>query len=116
MVRNYKPKKDTKLLEVKIIEAVSKIENENFSARAAAIAVEIPFSTLQSHLMKLKNPSIVKHVGTVSYIPAEHENELVACLKSVARWGFPLTRKEIKTTVSDFVINKAGTNELAVHL
>ncbi|GBM30422.1 hypothetical protein AVEN_203000-1 [Araneus ventricosus] len=84
MVRNYKPEKDTKLLEVTINEAVSKIENESFSVRAAAIAVEIHFSTLHSHLMKLENPSVVKHVRTVTHIPAEHENELVACLKNVA--------------------------------
>ncbi|GBO44827.1 hypothetical protein AVEN_247155-1 [Araneus ventricosus] len=56
-------------------------------------------------------------MGTASYIPAEHENELAACVKSVARWGFPFTHKEIKITVSDLVIkNKEGTNELAVHL
>ncbi|GBN42767.1 hypothetical protein AVEN_70428-1 [Araneus ventricosus] len=117
MVRKYKPKKDTKLLEVKINEAVLRIENESFIARAAAIAVEIPFSTLHSHLLKLQNPSVVKHVGTVSCISVEHENDLAACLKSVARRGFPLTRKEIKITVSDFVIkNKEGTNELPVYL
>ncbi|GBL76413.1 hypothetical protein AVEN_199718-1 [Araneus ventricosus] len=35
----------------------------------------------------------------------------------VAIWGFPFTRKEIKITVSDFVIkNKECTNELAVRL
>ncbi|GBM74501.1 hypothetical protein AVEN_25416-1 [Araneus ventricosus] len=116
MMRNYKPKKDTKLIEVKINEVVSKIENKSFSVTAAAIAVEIPFSTLHSHLMKLKNPSVVKHVGTATYIPPEHENELAACVKSMAEWGFPFTHKEIKITVSDFVIKNKSTNELAVHL
>ncbi|GBM86670.1 hypothetical protein AVEN_87432-1 [Araneus ventricosus] len=56
-------------------------------------------------------------MGTVSYIPAVHENELAACLKSVARWGYPLAHKEIKISVSDFVIkSKESTNELDVHL
>ncbi|GBM57836.1 hypothetical protein AVEN_200365-1 [Araneus ventricosus] len=91
MVRNYKAKKDIKLIEVKINEAVSKIENKSFSVRAAAIAVEIPFSTLHSHLMRLKYLAVVKHVGTASYIPAEYESKLAACVKSVARWGFPFT-------------------------
>ncbi|XP_071043034.1 tigger transposable element-derived protein 6-like [Parasteatoda tepidariorum] len=93
------------------------IENENFSVRAAARAVDIPYSTLHCRLMKLKNPAKVTHVGTLSYIPAEHENELAACLKCMARWGFPVTRKEIKVIVYDFVIkNKEGTTALAVHL
>ncbi|GBM30120.1 hypothetical protein AVEN_78518-1 [Araneus ventricosus] len=88
MVRNCKPKKDAQLLEDKINEALSKIENESFSVRAAAIVVEIHFSTLHSHLKKLKNPSVVKHVETVTHILVEHENELAACLKSVARWRY----------------------------
>ena len=104
MVRYYKPKKDIKLLEAKILQAVFKIENENSSIRAAAKAVKIPFLnfafSLDGNEKAIKS---IRHVGTIRYKPEEHENELAACLKSMARWGFPLTHKEIKITVSDFV-------------
>ncbi|GBM18624.1 hypothetical protein AVEN_110287-1 [Araneus ventricosus] len=85
MVRNYKPEKDIKFLEVKINEAVSKIENGSFSVRAAAVSVVVNF-TLSLNEIK-ESITVVKHLGVVSYIPAGHENELAACLKSVARWG-----------------------------
>ncbi|GBM53056.1 hypothetical protein AVEN_58779-1 [Araneus ventricosus] len=87
MVRNYKPKKDIKFLEVKINEDESKIENESLSMRAAAIAVEIPFNFTLSLKEVKESITVVKHVEAVPYIPAEYENELAACLQSVARWG-----------------------------
>nr|XP_042900937.1 uncharacterized protein LOC107438072 isoform X1 [Parasteatoda tepidariorum] len=41
--------------------------------------------------MKLQNPAKVTHVKTLSYISAEHENELAACLKSMERKRIPDT-------------------------
>ncbi|GBM52892.1 hypothetical protein AVEN_162388-1 [Araneus ventricosus] len=92
------------------------MENGNLSQHSAAKAVGISHSTLQAYLSSLQNkPNIVKPVGTPLNLP--EENELTACLKCMARWGFPLTRTEIKIVVAKFVTeNKQGETILYKHV
>lgn len=117
MPRNYKRKKDPELIKNKLDEAVLKVEVDNLSMRAAAKEVDIPFSTLQLHMQNLKNKVMKRPVGAPLSIPETDENELAACLKCMAKWGFPLSRAEIKLVVAEFISkNMEGTSDLSNYL
>lgn len=110
MVRNYikkrseQPKYSTEKLE----RALDEIRARTLTIHKASVVYNIPFSTLYCRSKGLRG-SVKKSKGRSTALSQDVENTLATSVKTLARWGFGLTRKEIMELVGQYV----NTNNLS---
>lgn len=81
--------------------ALSDIKN-GLSVRGASKKHEVPFSTL---LHAKKGTRIVGvDAGRPTAIPPIEENKLANGLKTLERWGWSLSRKEVFEVIAEFLL------------
>lgn len=87
--------------------AIAAAKMQNYSVKKAAITFKVPRSTLILRLKGWKNrkPSINKSAGRQVDLSPEVETNLACKIKTMANWGFGLSRKEILLMVGSYVKN-----------
>lgn len=98
MVRNYKKKGDVYSPDV-LTKAISEVVNEKKSIRTVAEKYKISKSVLAR---KIIDP-VAKKRGRKVALSLKHEQELSKHLNILAKWGFPLSKEDVKNVVREFV-------------
>ncbi|KAK9687901.1 hypothetical protein QE152_g35920 [Popillia japonica] len=96
MVRNYKRKSDRakNYNKENIAQTLIELEGGLIIVHGASKKYKIPKTTLHDHL-KGKHGSKSRTYCRGLVIPLEHEETLANGLKTLKRWGFGLSRKEV---------------------
>ncbi|CAB3251132.1 unnamed protein product [Arctia plantaginis] len=104
MVRNYVKKKETgpKYSEDKLNRALEEIQASRLTIHRASTLYGIPFLTLYSRIKGTRG-AIKKAKGRRTALAESIENVLATSIKTLAKWGFGLSRKEIFELVGHFV-------------
>ncbi|XP_047026859.1 uncharacterized protein LOC124635108 [Helicoverpa zea] len=110
MVRNYLKKKGPpKYSEEKLQRALDEIKAGTLTIHKASVLYGIPFATLYCR-NKGTRGAIKKCKGRRTALPENVENVLATSVKTLAKWGFGLSRKEIIELVGQYVnVNKIET-------
>ncbi|KAJ8888189.1 hypothetical protein PR048_007676 [Dryococelus australis] len=112
MVRNYKrkTKRGLQYTQDNIQEAKLEINAGHCNIYSPSKRFKIPYTTL---LYKLKGVRAVKNrsQGKATSIPEEAEKRLAECIKTMDKWGFGITRREMLELVGSYVQrNKSDTS------
>lgn len=99
MPRKYVPKQKT-YSELKLQEALNKVKNAELSYREAEQMYKIDKSLLWR---KIHNLNANKQ-GRKTVLSKEAEEDLANKIKIMAKWGWALTRSEIKSIVHTYVV------------
>lgn len=104
MVRNYikKSSAQPKYSEEQLQRALDEIKAGTLSVYKASVVYKVPFSTLYCR-SKGTRGRIKKSKGRKTALPENIENTLAASVKTLAKWGFGLGRKEIMDLVGQYV-------------
>lgn len=104
MVRNYVKKKETrsKYSEERLSRAIEEIRAGRLTIHKASTLYGIPFSTLYCRIKGTRGV-IKKSKGRRTALDKNIENMLATSIKTLAKWGFGLSRKEILELVGQFV-------------
>lgn len=113
MVRNYQNKRP-KVDEQRLKEAAAAVLDNKLSIRDAAKNYKVNRSTLGRFIKSAGERGTVG--GHLSMHP-DSEIELAACLTTMAKWGFGLTREEVKVIVQMYVnANRNETSDIGDYL
>lgn len=108
MPRNYKPKPKT--YNQQQVQNALQYHQENPTESVRSIARKFG---LKKDLLfdRIKGKGTGK-VGRHTAIPIDEEQELAVCLKTMSKWGFGLSKEEVKDICHDYVVehNITGTN------
>lgn len=104
MVRNYVKKKETgpKYCEDRLNRAIEEVRAGRLTIHKASTLYGIPFSTLYCRIKGTRGV-IKKSKGRRKALTDNIENVLATSVKTLAKWGFGLSRKEILELVGQFV-------------
>nr|CAI5867589.1 unnamed protein product [Callosobruchus analis] len=104
MVRNYIRKKGTepRYSEDKLNRALEEIRTGRLTIHKASILYGVPFSTLYCRVKGTRG-SIKTTRGRTIALGESIEDFLAVSIKTLAKWSFGLSRKEILELVGDFV-------------
>lgn len=104
MVRTYKRKTDrgASYSEEQLKGVLEQIKIGQKTIRGAARECNIPFSTIQKHLKGTRGLKS-KSQGKPYALPIQDESALASGIKTLAKWGWGLTRKEILQLVQEYV-------------
>lgn len=104
MVRNYNRKSNRAKNYSKedIANAIAEFEAGLATLHGAAKKYKIPKSTLHDHV-KGTHGTKSQTYGRAQAIPLEHETVLANGLKTLEKWGFGLSRKELLLIVAEYV-------------
>jgi hypothetical protein len=102
MVRSYKRKlgarKYKNYSDSSLLESVADISN-GMSYRKSSEKHGIPFKSIQN---KITQKHSLKHGGQTE-LTAEQESGLVAVILAASEWGYPLTKKDIRLLVKNYL-------------
>lgn len=103
MVRNYKRKtnRGASYTKEQFASAIDDIQRGICTIHQASAKYEIPYSTLQKHIKGSRGVKSVSQ-GRSTIIPFEKEQQLANGLKTLEKWGWGLSRKEVLELVGSY--------------
>ena len=108
MVRKYKNKKPPVVDKAGKLKMATDLTNRGSSIRQAAKDVGISEVVLRRHLKADKAGSTLASPGMRTALSESCERELNLVLSETSKWGFALSRTEVKGMVRDFVKKARG--------
>lgn len=104
MVRNYVKKlPDVKYSETDIKKAIETMKTDKITIKEAAIKFGIPYHTLYCRVIGKRGQKRTGR-GTITVFTSQEETELADGIKTMEKWGFGLSRKEVLKIVQKYVI------------
>lgn len=107
MVRIYtrKTKRGSSYTKEALQRAVSDVKRQVLTVRKAAKTYKIPYSTILNHTKGYRGKKS-SSFGRSTIIPVEEERKLADGLRTLGKWGWGLTRKEVLEVVGRYVTEK----------
>lgn len=103
MVRNYVRKRPPKEYSKQQLEdAISAVRAKQMTIYRASKHYRIPQATLFKRIKGLRGVKSLT-MGRSPAIPLEIEAKMAACIKTMERWGFGLSKKEILLSIGQYV-------------
>ncbi|XP_026325747.1 uncharacterized protein LOC113234608, partial [Hyposmocoma kahamanoa] len=100
MVRHYKRKRETPYSRENLLKAVEEVKFKRMSSYQAAEQFGVPRATIYAHVSGTRG---LNKPGRSTVFDKDTELRIVNCILVMEKCGFPLTRKEVISLISEFI-------------